>query len=143
LSARSGIVLVGEFMSHRIEGIDAEESVRRAAERMRALEVGLLVVFQGGRIVGIVTDRDLVVRALAAGLEPSAPVRLAMSGGVVTCFADEDVRAAATIMARDHIRRLLVLDRDLAPIGILSLDDLALRGCDPEIVVDIFAQAAP
>ncbi|MGZ3425334.1 MAG: CBS domain-containing protein, partial [Polyangia bacterium] len=74
--------------------------------------------------------------------DASAPGRVAMSGGVVTCFDEEDVRAAALTMARQSVRRVLVVDRDQQPVGILSVDDLALRGCDPDIVASIFARVA-
>ncbi len=133
-------MLVRECMSHRLEGVDGEDSVRAAAERMRALDIGCLPVFEGGRIVGVVTDRDLVVRALARGVGPTAAVRTVMSRGVVTCFAEEDVCAAASTMARDCVRRLIVVDRDLQPVGILSADDLALQGCDPALVASILAR---
>src|SRR5262249_14204371 len=92
---REAVMRVGDCMSRHIESVEASESVRAAAERMRACEVGALPVLDAGRVVGMVTDRDLFVRALARGLHMEAPVRLAMTAGVVTCFADEDVRAAA------------------------------------------------
>ncbi len=134
-------MLVRDCMSHHVEGVDAGDSVRAAAERMRALDVGSLAVFEGGHLVGFVTDRDLVVRAIARGLDPSSPVRGAMSHGVVTCFAEEDLQLAAGTMAREGVRRLVVVDRDLQPIGVLSVDDLAMRGCDPGLLAEVFAHA--
>ncbi len=124
-------------MSHRLEGIDGGDSVRTAAERMSALAVGSLPVFEGGRAVGMLTDRDLVVRVLARGLDGATPVRAAMTPGIVVCFADEDIGVAAGTMAREHVRRVIVVDRDLQPVGMLSVDDLALHGCDPALVAEV------
>ena len=134
-------MLVKDCMSHRLESVDGSDSVQAAAERMRVLDVGCLPVFESGRMIGIVTDRDLVVRALARGVGASLPVRNVMSREVVTCFAEEDVRTAAGAMARDCVRRLVVIDRDQQPVGILSADDLALQGCDPDIVASVLARA--
>ena len=128
---------VKDCMSHHLEGVDGGDSVRTAAERMTMLEVGSLPVFEGGRVVGMVTDRDLVVRVLARGLDASTPVRTAMTHGIVVCFADEDVSVAASTMASERVRRLIVVDRELQPVGMLSVDDLALHGCDPELVAEV------
>ena len=127
---------VKDCMSHRLEGIDGGDSVRTAAERMSTLAVGSLPVFESGRAVGMVTDRDLVVRVLARGLDGATPVRAVMTHGIVVCFADEDIGAAASTMARERVRRLIVVDRELQPIGMLSVDDLALHGCNPELVAE-------
>ncbi|HSN32547.1 MAG TPA: CBS domain-containing protein [Ideonella sp.] len=128
---------VRDCMAHRLEGVDGGDSARTAAERMAALGVGSLPVFEAGRAVGMVTDRDLVVRVLARGLDGATPVRQAMTRGIVICFADDDVRQAAATMARERVRRLIVVDRELQAIGMLSVDDLALHGCDPELVADV------
>ncbi len=129
-------------MSCRVEVIDANESVQAAAERMRVLDVGSLPVTDAGRVVGIVTDRDLVVRVLARGAVASAPVRTAMTAEVKICLADEDVTTAAATMARAGVRRLLVVDRDLQPVGLLSIDDLALHGCAPDLLASVLAHPA-
>jgi CBS domain-containing protein len=131
---------VRECMSHRIESVDANDTVQAAAERMRALDVGSLPVFALGRLIGMITDRDLVVRALARGCGPSTPVRGVMTPDVVTCLADDDVAEAAATMARHAVRRLVVLDRGLQAVGMLSVDDLALQGCAPEILASVFAR---
>ena len=128
---------VRDCMSHRLEGVDGGDSVRTAADRMAALDIGSLPVFEGGRAVGMLTDRDLVVRVLARGLDGATPVRAAMTRGIVICFADEDVGAAAATMARERVRRLVVVDRELQPVGMLSVDDLALHGCAAELVAEV------
>jgi CBS domain-containing protein len=134
-------MLVRDCMSHRPETVDANDSLQDAAERMRALDVGALPVLALGRLVGMVTDRDIAVRGLARGHAVDAPVRAVMSPGCVTCMAEDDIRDAAMEMVRQSVRRLVVLDRDLQIAGILSVDDLALQGCDARLVAEVLARA--
>lgn len=133
-------MIVRDCMSHRLERVDADAPVQAAAERMRALDVGALPVEFKGRLVGVVTDRDVAVRVVARGRPPSTPVREVMTPDVITCFADEDVADAARLMAAQSVRRLVVLDRELSAVGILSIDDLALQGLAPELVADVLAR---
>ena len=102
--------------------------ILEAAERMRAHGVGTLPVFEGDNPVGIVTDRDIVTRALSDGslsVGPDNAVARIMSHGVISCFADQEVAEAAALMGERQVRRLLVLDRSGAPVGILSVGDIA------------------
>jgi CBS domain-containing protein len=102
-----------------------------AAEMMRLLNVGSLPVVDQERIVGIVTDRDIVVRGLAMGLRPdSATVTDVMTRNVQTCSADEDVEDVALQMRELQVRRLLVVDAQERLIGIVSLGDLAVSTTD-------------
>ncbi|HEX8823085.1 MAG TPA: CBS domain-containing protein [Archangium sp.] len=99
-----------------------------AAEMMRLLNVGSLPIIEGERVVGIVTDRDIVVRGLALGLEPrGACVADVMTRNVVTCSVDEDVEDVARQMRDLQVRRLLVVDEQERLIGIVSLGDLAME----------------
>lgn len=114
-----------EVMSRDIEVIEPEATLRQAAERMRALDVGALPVCDGERIQGMLTDRDIVVRGLAVGLEPTAPVEQVMTREVAWCYDDDDVEDAAQLMRDRQIRRILVVTRIGELVGILSLGDLA------------------
>ncbi|MDG2520355.1 CBS domain-containing protein [Caulobacter segnis] len=82
------------------------------------------------RLVGVVTDRDIVVRALAGGLRPGAPVAGVMSAPVRCCLEDDSLEAAASCMARHQLRRLPVLNIDRRLVGVLSLGDLARAGTE-------------
>jgi CBS domain-containing protein len=129
-------------MSRRVATVEADASVRQAAERMRALAVGALPVMARGRAIGMITDRDLTVRVLARGRAADVTrVREVMTPGVVACFADEELRAAAQQMAREGVRRLVVLDRELEVVGVLSVDDLAMQADDPRLAVKILLRA--
>lgn len=114
-----------EVMSRDIEVIEPEATLRQAAERMCALDVGALPVCDGERIQGMLTDRDIVVRGLAVGLEPTAPVEQVMTREVAWCYDDDDIEDAAQLMRDRQIRRILVLTRVGELVGILSLGDLA------------------
>lgn len=116
---------VREVMTRGVVVISEEISLRDAATLMREHDVGSLPVNRGDDLVGMVTDRDIVVRGLAAGLEPDAGVREVMSEGVKYCYEDEDVESVAANMAGLQIRRMAVLDRDKRLVGILSLANIA------------------
>lgn len=117
---------VDEVMSHRVTVVEADATLSEAAERMRAAVVGALPVVSCGRLVGMVTDRDLVVRGLARNLDGATHVREVMTHNPVTCLGRESADAAAALMRRHEIRRLVVIDESLLPVGVLSVDDLAL-----------------
>jgi CBS domain-containing protein len=121
-------VLVDAVMTSEVETVGVEESLLAAARRMRARDVGALPVVCRGELVGFVTDRDLVVRAVAEGLPPAlTPVRAAMTPQIVTCTPEETVDTAAARMAEHSIRRIVVVDRAGRPVGMLTADDLAVH----------------
>jgi len=100
-------------MTKEVEVVHPDSSVQEAAAKMKDLDVGPMPVCDGERLVGMVTDRDISVRATAEGKDPNGtPVREAMTEDVVYCFEDDDVRDAARKMEEHQIRRLIVLNRD-------------------------------
>jgi CBS domain-containing protein len=101
--------------------------LRDAAQKMRDLDSGVMPVGEHDRLVGMLTDRDITVRATAEGKDPnSTPVRDVMTSDVIYCFDDEDLEAAARKMEQHQIRRLIVLNHDKRLVGIASLGDLAV-----------------
>ena len=119
---------VREVLTRDVERIPPGTSVREAAQKMKEMDVGALPVYEGDRLIGMVTDRDVVVRGVAEGRDPNTPVRDVMSEGVVYCFDDQDIREVAQIMKEHQVRRLIVLNRDKRLAGIVSLGDLAVEG---------------
>ncbi len=118
---------IREVMTREVTGISPERTLKDAAELMTALNVGSRPVLVHGRLSGVVTDRDLVVRGLAAGMDPcQPPVRAVMSAGAFTCHLDDDVVQAAEQMRELQVRRLLVVDGRGHLVGIVALGDLAL-----------------
>jgi CBS domain-containing protein len=119
-------MLVGEAMTPRAEVVRPDETLQAAALKMRGLNVGALPVADGEHLVGMITDRDIAIRAVAAGKDPTRTlVREAMTPQVVWCFEDQDTLEAARIMEDKAIRRLMVVDRDERLVGILTVDDIA------------------
>lgn len=121
-------MLVRKAMSSPVISVTPETTIRDAAERMRANGVGVLPVLRNRRPVGIVTDRDLVIRALAVlGFARGSDTRIGdiITRKVTTCFADQDASEAAALMGEERIRRLLVIDRSGTAVGIISVGDIA------------------
>lgn len=117
---------VKDLMTLEVEQVSPDATLQDAAVRMREAGVGFLPVGTGGRLDGVLTDRDIVIRAAAQGLDPKvARVRDAMTPQVVSCYEDQLVDEAADMMEARAVRRLLVLDRSERLVGILSIDDLA------------------
>ena len=118
-------MLVKEAMSSKVEIADPGQTIREAARLMADLDCGCLPVGEGGRLVGMITDRDIAVRAVAQGMSLKTPIRDVMSSGVKYCFDDEDVDHVLSKMADAQVRRLPVINRDKRLVGILSLGDVA------------------
>lgn len=119
---------VAKIMTRGAEVIPPAALLRDAALKMRQLDVGMLPVKDGDRLVGTLTDRDITVRATAKGCDPTGtPVREVMTQEVVYCFEDQDISEAARLMQERQIRRLPILNREHKLVGIVSLADLAVH----------------
>ncbi|HLW67647.1 MAG TPA: CBS domain-containing protein [Gemmataceae bacterium] len=128
---------VSQVMSRKVECIHPEATLEEAAERMKALDVGALPVCDNDRSIGMLTDRDLVIRAIAHGDDPkSTMVGIAMTPTTIYCFDDQEMEDAARIMRARQVRRLIVLDRDKRLAGLLSLGDLALEAKDEHLAAE-------
>lgn len=119
---------VKEIMTSEFEMINSSDSVMDAAKKMQSLNIGFLPVREKNQVVGIITDRDIVVRCLAEGKQPSGTsVSEVMSRETAGCSADSNISEAARIMKDKKIRRLIVLDSENKPAGIISLGDIAAK----------------
>ena len=122
-----------DIMTRNPEVVAPDTSLQEAARAMKDLDVGPLPVCDGEGLVGLLTDRDITVRGVAEGCDPrTTPVRAAMTQDVIYCYEDQEVDAAARLMAERQIRRLPILDRDRRLVGIVSLGDLAVDTDDTE-----------
>jgi CBS domain-containing protein len=134
--------IVRDVMMTNPLSVDAGASIRQAAEVMRDNDIGDVLVVGDGSLRGIVTDRDIVVRALADGRQPDAtPVGDVCSPKLTVVDAQADVDEAADLMGRHAIRRLPVVENDEV-VGIVSLGDLARRS-DPESALGDISAAPP
>jgi CBS domain-containing protein len=121
-------------MTRGVECVRLDTTLQEAAAKMKSLDVGMLPVCDNDRLVGMLTDRDITVRATAEGEAPTdIRVRDIMTPEVVYCFEDELVGDAARQMQEKQIRRLVVLNRAKRLVGIVSLGDLAVETGDEQV----------
>jgi CBS domain-containing protein len=138
-----------DIMTPNVECVRPEDTLEDAARKMRDLDVGPLPVCgDNDRLAGMITDRDITVRAVAEGKDPKTTrVRDAMSEEIIYCFEDQDVQEAARTMRERQVRRLVVLNRDKRLVGIVSLGDLATETGDKqksgEVLQDVSEPATP
>jgi CBS domain-containing protein len=117
---------IQDVMTRDVEVISPDDTLRSAAEKMRDRDVGPIPVCDGQRLVGMLTDRDIVVRIIAQGKDAqSTRVSEAMSPHVEYCFAEDSLDGALRHMSSKQIRRLVVLDSNKKLVGIVSLGDLS------------------
>jgi CBS domain-containing protein len=136
-------MLISEIMTPEVESIGPKDTLQRAAIKMRELSVGPLPVCENQSVVGMLTDRDITVRAVAEGLDPTTTsVGDVMSADIVCCFDDQEVEVAARLMQAKQIRRILVLDRDKKLVGIVTLGDLASDAVDSQRAGEILQEVS-
>jgi CBS domain-containing protein len=117
---------VAQCMSRDVQTVKPDQPIQEAAQFMLKADAGSMPVCDGERLVGMVTDRDIAVRAVAQGRGPDTPVREAMTDHVDYCFEDDEVEEVAMKMSDAQVRRFPVLSReDKRLVGIVSLGDLS------------------
>ena len=137
-----GSVRVLEVMHHEVRRTDPDTCLADAAGRMRDLDVGCLPVLEDDELIGIITDRDITCRAVAeAGDLTVMTVRDAMSKDVASCFENQEVSHAASVMREKRIRRLPVLDHHNHLVGMLTLSDLSINS--PSLAGEVVRSLIP
>jgi CBS domain-containing protein len=126
---------VKETMTREVDVVSPETTLRDAAERMNSLDVGVLPVCDNDRLVGVITDRDITVRATADGLDPFATQvgEIMSKDDLITCTEDEEVEDATRKMRDKQVRRLPVLNAERRLVGILALGDVAADEVDVRV----------
>ncbi|MCW5983436.1 MAG: CBS domain-containing protein [Bryobacteraceae bacterium] len=127
-----------DVMSADVVVVDADHSISEAADRMRSVDIGFLPVREGGRIVGVVTDRDITIRGTASGYDPSTTaVSSVMTADYEYVLEDDSIDEVARVMREKQLKRVMVLDSQKALAGVISLGDLANRVGDDSLSGDI------
>ena len=137
-----------DVMTRNVAVVNANASIQDAAIKMRNLDVGLIPVCDGNRLKGVLTDRDITIRATANGCDPTTTkVTEVMSTDVAYCLEDQEVEEAVSLMEARQIRRLPILNQDQRLVGIVSLADIAIHGGDRDLsgetLEEISAPAEP
>jgi CBS domain-containing protein len=117
---------VSEAMTRDVYVANPDETIQQAAIAMAGLDAGVLPVGDDDRLVGMITDRDIAIRAVAGGKGPDAKVRDVMTTDVKYCFDDQEIEDVTLNMGEIQVRRMPVVDRQKRLVGILSLGDVAV-----------------
>jgi CBS domain-containing protein len=118
-----------QIMTQKVTTIHPDDTLQTAARIMRDRDVGFLPVYEGNELIGVLSDRDIVVRAIAEGMDPKAKLgRDLVTSPAIYCFEDQSVDDATDLMHDNQIRRLVILDRKTKQlVGVVSLGDLAMN----------------
>ena len=119
---------ISEVMTRGIQIANPDQTIREAAMTMAREDIGSLPVGENDRLIGMITDRDIALRAVAEGRSPNTPVRDVMTDDIKYCFEDDDVAQVAQNMAELQVRRLPVVNRDKRLVGIVALSNVAQCG---------------
>jgi CBS domain-containing protein len=131
-------------MTTDVQMASPDQPIRHAADLMARLDAGAVPIGHNDRLVGMITDRDIAVRAVASGKGPDTPIRDVMSSQIRYCFDDQELEDVAANMADIKVRRLPVVNRDKRLVGILSLGDIALSdGLDEASAVALSGISEP
>ena len=128
---------ISEIMSNNPRSVSPDTPVSEAARIMKEEDVGLVPVVERvggaetrGRLIGVITDRDITIRHVAEGRSSDAPVSDVMSGGVITCSPGDSVDTAMELMGREQVRRIPIVDERGSLVGVVAQADLARRAGD-------------
>ena len=119
-----------DVMSRDVKVISPDETIKEAAQQMRKGNFGMMPVGENDLMIGAISDRDIAIRAVADGRDPSAKVRDVMSAGIVWAYEDDSVDDAARLMGEHQIRRLPIMNADKRLVGIVALGDFAVNSSD-------------
>ena len=121
-----------DLMSRDVQVISPDETITEAAQHMRNGNFGMMPVGENDRMIGAISDRDIAIRAVADGKDPSTTVREVMSEGIVWAYEDDSVDDAVKIMSEHQIRRLPIVNADKRLVGIVALGDFGVVSSDIE-----------
>jgi CBS domain-containing protein len=134
---------ISEIMTKSVECIEPSTTIANAAEKMRALDVGFLPVCENDRVMGTVTDRDITIRSVAQGRDPRlATVSEIMTPQAFHCYDDDDVEAVGEQMQEKEVRRMLILNRQEALVGVVSLGDIAKARGEQQLAGETLGEIA-
>lgn len=138
---------VSEIMTINVEMCNVNDTISQVSKQMKQLNIGVLPVIENGQIVGVITDRDIIIRGVAQDRNTNQMTAgEAMTPNILSCSEDTDLETAARIMEENKVRRLFVEDSDGRLVGIVSLGDIAVHGDENlsgKILRDVSEPSAP
>lgn len=134
---------LSEIMTTSVEMVQPDDTLQLAARKMRDRDIGFLPVCDGGMLMGVLSDRDLAIRALAEGMDTTVMLsRDLMTTPAIYGYEDQDITEAAKIMEANQIRRLVIISReDQSLVGVVSLGDIA-RHTSPELSGEVLQRVS-
>lgn len=129
-----------ELMTRDVKVITPDMTIGDAAKKMRDGNFGMMPVEENDRMIGTISDRDIVIRAVAEGMDFSTKVRDVMSQGIAWAYDDETVEEATKIMSERQVRRLPVVNRDKRLVGIVALGDIAVERSEIEPAAEALSE---
>lgn len=131
-------MLAKEIMSKKPEFLPPTATLKQAADQMRTHDYGFIPVGENDRLIGAVTDRDIVIRAIAEGNDPTkTKIKDVMSQGIYYCFESDDLKNVAKKMEELQVRRLVVLNKEKRMTGVISLGDFATKCKDVKLCSEL------
>lgn len=129
-----------DLMSRDVQVISPDGTIKEAAQQMRKGNFGMMPVGESDRMIGTISDRDIAIRAVAEGKDPSTKVREVMSEGIVWAYEEDSVDDAAKLMGDRQIRRLPIVNADKRLVGIVALGDFAVVSADIEVAGEALSE---
>jgi CBS domain-containing protein len=129
-----------DLMSRDVQVISPDGTIKEAAQQMRKGNFGMMPVGENDRMIGTISDRDIAIRAVAEGKDPSTKVREVMSEGIVWAYEEDSVDDAAKLMGDRQIRRLPIVNADKRLVGIVALGDFAVVSADIEVAGEALSE---
>ncbi len=131
---------IKELMSRDVQVISPDETIREAAQHMLKGNFGMMPVGENDRMIGSISDRDIAIRAVAAGKDASTKVREVMSEGIYWAYEDDSVADVAKLMSEHQIRRMPIVNTDKRLVGIVALGDFAVDSADIGVAGETLAE---
>jgi CBS domain-containing protein len=131
---------IKELMSRDVQVISPDETIREAAQHMLKGNFGMMPVGENDRLIGSISDRDIAIRAVAAGKDTGTKVREVMSEGIYWAYEDDSVAEVAKLMSEHQIRRLPIVNADKRLVGIVALGDFAVDSADIAVAGEALAE---
>ena len=129
-----------DVMSHDVQVIGPDGTIREAAQQMRQGDFGMMPVEENNYMIGVLSDRDIAIRAIAEGKDANTKVRDIMSRDVIVANEDDSVEDASRLMSKHQIRRLPVVNAEKQLVGIVALGDFAVESEDIDIAAEALSE---